>query len=59
MIWGVLFLSDHGKRRNARRYNLGCNLFFPSLPVPKEKLHPKPYHLAKETWLHNFITRTK
>ena len=29
---GFYFVCDHGKHRNAKRYNLGCNSFFlPSL----------------------------
>ena len=31
---GFYFVCDHGKRRSAKQYNLGCNLF-PSPPCPK------------------------
>ena len=51
------FVCDHGKHRNAKRYNFGCNLFV--LPSLFQKLHPKSYCLAKETSVYNFITRTK
>ena len=54
---GFYFVFDYGKR-NAKRYNFGCNLFL-FLPFMSQKSHPKSYRLAKNTSLHKFITQTK
>ena len=45
---------DHGKHRNGKWYNLVVTVF----KGAKQKLEPKPRHLAKTTSLHNSIIQT-
>ena len=37
------FVCDHGKHRNAKRYNFGCNFVVPPLPVPKVTSNIAPF----------------
>ena len=50
---GFYFMYDHGKHRNTKRYNVGCNL----LGGRHNKYIPKSYRLANTHSLHNFITQ--
>ena len=57
---GFYFICDHGKHRNAKQYDVVCNLF---VRGAKQKLHPRSYHVAKtahyDISLHKQISNRK
>ena len=52
---GFYSFCDHGKHRNAKLYNSGCNLLFRG----ETRITPKTVPFSNNNSLHNFITQTK